>query len=121
MTKRFRACILLAKFFEEANMFDMFEMWRKNMLFSLGAVVYTVEKTGEIIDDFIKKGAETLEKREELFRDIRDKVKKEGGKFEKKVEEQVAKAIEKLDIPTKKDIDDLKKKLDIIAKKMKVD
>lgn len=102
-------------------MFDVYEMWKKSMLFSLGAVAYSVEEAGKIIDDFIKKGTEAVEKSEDVFKEFREKVTKEGGDFEKKVETQVAKTIKKMDIPTKKDIEDLKKKLDTIAAKIKAD
>ncbi len=91
------------------------DMMKKNMLFSMGALAYASEKTMEIVDDFVKKGDEALEKSKEWFKTTT----KGGGVGDKKVNDQVAKTIEKMDIPTRKDFNELKKKLDEIAKKVK--
>jgi len=89
------------------------------MLFGVGLMAYSVEKTGEVVNDMIKKGDETLEKNQKMFKETFDKMKKIEGDIEKKVGEQVVKTLETMNIPTKKDIEELNKKLDLIAKKFK--
>lgn len=99
-------------------MTDMFDLWKKSMLFGLGVLAFTVEKTGEIIDDFVKRGDTVMEENKEFFKDSVERMKKIEETVERKVSEQVAKTFQKLDIPTKKDIEELKKRLDLIAKKI---
>jgi polyhydroxyalkanoate synthesis regulator phasin len=93
---------------------DVFDLMKKSVLFSVGLVAFTVEKTGEIIDDFIKKGDQALEKHQDTI----EKLKKIEADIEEKIKTQVGETLEKMNIPTKKDIDELNKKLDQIAKKI---
>lgn len=93
---------------------DVFDLMKKSVLFSVGLVAFTVEKTGEMIDDFVKRGDEAMEKTRETL----DKMTKTGTDLDEKIKTHINEALEKMDIPTKKDIQELNKKIDQIAKKI---
>lgn len=90
---------------------DMFDWVKKGVLFNVGLVAYTVDKTAELYDDIVKKGDEALEK----FQETTDK---SMADIDEKVKTQVQAILEKMEIPTKKDIQEINKKLDGIAKKV---
>jgi len=93
---------------------DVFDLIKKSVLFNVGVMAFTVEKTSEIIDDFIKRGDQAVDR----YRDTIEKLKKIDTDIEKKIKTQVSETLEKMNIPTKKDIDEINKKLDQIAKKI---
>lgn len=91
---------------------------KKAMLLGLGVISLTKEKAEELVDDLIKRGEVT---REERFK-IVDKLLKEAEKQEEelfgKISETVQKVITDLGLPTKKELDEISKRLEEIEKRI---
>ena len=93
---------------------SMFSLMKKGMLFNVGLMAYTIDKTQEIINDMVKKGDEAVTK----FQDEAEKIKAVDAELDEKIKKQVKEVLSHMDIPTKKDIQELHKKLDQIVKKV---
>jgi polyhydroxyalkanoate synthesis regulator phasin len=91
---------------------------KKAMLLGLGLFSLTKEKAEEFVDDLVKRGEVT---KEERFRMV-DKLLKEAEKQEEellgKISETVQKVITELGLPTKKELDEISKRLEEIEKKI---
>jgi len=91
---------------------------RKAMLLGLGLFSLTKEKAEELVDDLIKRGEVTKEERFKIV----DKLLKEAEKQEEelfgKISETVQKVITDLGLPTKKDLDEISKRLEEIEKRI---
>jgi len=94
------------------------EIIRKAMLLGLGVLSLTKEKAEEMVDELIKRGEVS---REEKFKMV-DKLLKEAEKQEEeltgKINETAQKLITKMGLATKKDLDDISKRLEEIEKRI---
>ena len=94
------------------------DAFKKEMLLGLGVISLTKEKAEEAVDDLIKRGEVS---REERFKMV-DKLLKEAEKQEEelsgKISETVQKAITKIGLATKKDLEDISKRLEEIEKRI---
>lgn len=90
----------------------MVDLLKKVMLAGLGAFAITKEKAEEIVDELIKKGELTEDKRLKTVQDLLDKAREQEDALNAKVAATVKNVLEKLDLPTRKDIARLEKKLD---------
>jgi len=89
----------------------------KNMLLAgLGIISITKEKAEKIAKDLIKSGELSETEEAKFIKDLMTKSEKIGSDIDKKIEEIVEKTLEKLNIPTRKDLDDIKQKLDRLIK-----
>jgi len=93
------------------------DAFKKAMLLGLGVISLTKEKAEEAVDDLIKRGEVS---REERFKMV-DKLLKEAEKQEEelsgKISEIVQKAIAKIGLATKKDLEDVSNRLTEIEKR----
>ncbi len=98
----------------------MTDLIKKMILAGLGALSLSREKAEEISRDLIKRGelAETDEAK--FVRDLMDLVEKNKAGLEEKVEKAVEKAMAKLDIPSRKEINALKEEIGKLTGKDKV-
>ena len=98
----------------------MTDLIKKMILAGLGALSLSREKAEEISRDLIKRGelAETDEAK--FVRDLMDLVAKNKAGLEEKVEKAVEKAMAKLDIPSRKEINALKEEIGKLTGKDKV-
>jgi polyhydroxyalkanoate synthesis regulator phasin len=71
----------------------------------------TEKKIRDLIKDIIKKGKETAEKQQRIFKDLKNKITKSD-------EERIAELLRKSNIPSKEEIDEIRKKLDELAHKI---
>ena len=82
----------------------------------IGAVAMTADKAEKLVNDLIEKGH--IERKES--QDLKNKIIKRGEEarkeLDKKIEKGVRQAMEKLDIPSRKEFNELKKKLKDLAK-----
>ena len=94
---------------------------KKAMLLGLGVISLTKEKAEEAVDDLITRGEVS---REERFKMV-DKLLKEAEKLEEelsgKISETVQKAITKIGLATKKDLEDISKRLAEMEKRISRD
>jgi len=82
----------------------------------IGAVAITKDKAEKIVNSLVEKGEMSHKEGHEL----KDKIIKRGEEarkeLDKKIEKGVQQALEKLNIPTRKEINEIKKKLKDLAK-----
>lgn len=94
----------------------MVDLLKKVILAGLGAFAITKEKAEEIVDELIKKGELTEDKRLKTVQDLLDKAREQEDALNAKVAATVKNVLEKLDLPTRKDIARLEKKIDQLIK-----
>ncbi len=94
----------------------MFDLFKKAVLMGLGAVTITKEKVEQIVDELIKKGELTEGERSKAIRDLLTKAQEQEKAINEKVNTIVKNAIEKLDLPSRKDIERLEEKIDALKK-----
>lgn len=87
------------------------------VLASLGVLSLTREKAENLAKDLIKKGELSETEKAKFVKELMEKAKKHGIEIEGKIEKTVGKTLKKLDIPTRKDLNEIKEKLDKLSKK----
>ena len=98
----------------------MFEMIRKSLLASLGAAVVTKEKVEAATKKWVDDGKISTDEAERLARDLVENGRKQWEEIQSNVSETVRKALENLDIATRKDIDNLTNRIEELEKKISV-
>ncbi|OOP56902.1 MAG: hypothetical protein AYP45_06460 [Candidatus Brocadia carolinensis] len=83
-----------------------------------GALLITKENIEEVIDDMVKKGEIKKEEAKAQANELFKKVLSSKQELESKIEKIVENALHKLDIPTRKELQQMQKKLDEIIKRM---
>lgn len=94
---------------------DIFE---KAISLGFGALLITKENVEEIINDMVKKGEIKKDEAKVQMKEIFDTVLSSKKEIESKVEEVVEKVLHKLDIPTRKELKQMEKKLEEIIKRL---
>lgn len=82
-----------------------------------GAIAITKEKAEKIVEELVKKGEVTKKDKPEFVKNLVEKGKEGRAEIEKLVEKSMTNVLNKLNIPTKSDIDALMKKIDRLGKK----
>ena len=85
----------------------------------MGTVVFTQEKIEQAIRTLEKKGEIGKKEAEKLIEELTQKGKDIKKEFQQKVEEAVKNALKKMDIPTRKEVEEIKKELEELKKKIK--
>jgi len=87
------------------------------VLTGLGVLSLTREKAENLAKDLIRKGELSETEETKFVKDLMKKAEKAGGEIEEKIEKTVGKILKNLNIPTRKDLDEIKQKLDKLSKK----
>jgi len=95
----------------------MSDLIRKTILAGLGALALTREKAEKLAKDLVKRGELTKTEEAKFVKDLMKKAEKSRVEAEKRIEKIVEKTLIKLNIPTRKELDALKAKIDKLAKK----
>ena len=80
----------------------------------------TEEKANELIYELYKKGKIGSKEARKLAFEWTEKAKKSTSALQKKMDGQIHQAIRKLNIPTRKEIEDIKKRLNALEKTKKL-
>jgi poly(hydroxyalkanoate) granule-associated protein len=103
---------------------------RRVLLASVGVVALTIEEMGELVDKLVERGEIAEQEGKKLISEIKEKRKKKTDeeikeKRKKKTDEaedvattRMREMMDKMDIPTKSDIDELSKKVSALSKKV---
>jgi len=94
----------------------MLDLLKKAVLMGLGVITLTKEKVEQIVDELIKKGELTEDERSKAVRDLLTKIEEQEKALNEKISSMVKNSIEKLDIPSRKDIEKLERKIDELKK-----
>jgi|GEM_PF-2708149 len=91
---------------------------KKGLLASLGFIAITREKAQQIAQELIKKGEASSKDIGALANAILEKARKGREAIELKIEEIIKKIIEKMDLPSRKELEELKKEIEKLKKKV---
>lgn len=92
----------------------LFGIVRKALLAGLGAQ----EKVKELVDELVKKGELNKSQGAKIIRAWTERANKKREDISKSVSELICKTIEKMNLPTKDDIEELNRKIENLSKKL---
>jgi len=95
----------------------MQEFIKKMMMFGVGLAAMTREKTEELVRELVKKGEMSEKEGKQLVNDLMEKSKKMTREIETKTEEMVTSTLKRLNIPTRKELDELRERVDRLEKR----
>ena len=94
----------------------MFDLIKKTMLAGVGLAAMTREKIEETIDELVKKGKLSEKEGKEIVEELIEKSKTAKKDLEEKIEKIVTKSLKKLNIPTRDELTEIKKKIERLEK-----
>ena len=77
------------------------------------------EKVGELIDELVEKGELSESQGAKIVKECSEKVSQSGGDFSKSITELINKTLEKMNIPTRDEVEELNKKVKSLSSKIK--
>jgi polyhydroxyalkanoate synthesis regulator phasin len=93
----------------------VFESIRRALMAGLGVQ----EKVKELVDELVKKGELSEAQAAKLVKEWTDKVSKSGDDLGKSITELINKSLEKMNIPTRSEVEKLNKKLQSVSARLK--
>jgi poly(hydroxyalkanoate) granule-associated protein len=102
----------------EKNQSQMAEMLRKVMLATIGAAVIAQEEIEALINRMIERGEIAEKDGKKLMHEMMDKRKSKTIKVEDEINKNIADVLERMNIPTRTDIDALSQKINGLSKKI---
>ncbi len=94
------------------------ESLRRVLLASVGVVALTIEEIGELVDKLVERGEIAEQEGKKLVIEIKEKRKKKTDEAEDMASSRMREMMDKMDIPTKSDIEDLSAKIATLSKKV---
>ena len=91
------------------------EVFQKILMAGLGVP----EKINEVVDELVKKGELSESQGANLVRECTEKVNRTGDEINKTVSDLIDRALEKMNIPKRDEVDKLNKKLVALSTKVK--
>jgi poly(hydroxyalkanoate) granule-associated protein len=101
---------------EEVN--PLLGMARKVLLAGMGAVVLTQEEMEKFVARLVERGEIAEKDGKKLVQDVLAKRKKEAQKAEDELSKRIEEQLDRLNIPTKSDIEALSAKITALTKKV---
>jgi len=95
----------------------MSDLFKKTILAGLGALSLSREKAEEIAKELIARGEVAKSEEAKFVKDLLDVVEKNKTGLEEKMEKAVEKVLTRLDIPTRKELNELKEEISRLTKK----
>jgi poly(hydroxyalkanoate) granule-associated protein len=89
----------------------MSELIQKMFLAGLGAMALTKEKVEELVNDLVKRGEVAKKDQSKLLDEMLNAVEKGKQEISAFVHKEIEKALQTLDIPTRSEFEELKKKV----------
>lgn len=97
---------------------SILESLRRVLLASVGIIALTIEEAGDLVDKLVERGEIAEQEGKKLINEIKEKRKTKTDEAEEVASTRVREALDRMDIPTKADIDDLSKKINALSKKV---
>ena len=94
------------------------ESLRRVLLASVGVVALTIEEVGELVDKLVERGEIAEQEGKKLVTEIKEKRKKKTDQAEVMASSRIREMMDKMDVPTKSDIEDLSAKIATLSKKV---
>lgn len=95
-----------------------FELSRRVLLAGVGAMALAQDEIEAFVDKLVERGEIAEKDGRKLVKELAEKRKKRMAEAEDEVGRRVSVALEKLNVPTKADIESLNEKLAALAKKL---
>ncbi len=102
----------------EKNQSQMVEMLRKVMLATIGAAAIAQEEVEALINRLIERGEIAEKDGKKLMHEMMDKRKSRTIKVEDEINKNISDVLERMNIPTRTDIDALSQKINGLSKKI---
>jgi poly(hydroxyalkanoate) granule-associated protein len=96
----------------------LFDIARKVLLASIGAMALAQDEVEDFVNRLVDRGEIAEKDGRKLVKEIIDRRKKERGKVEGGVSKRVEEALDRLNVPTKADIEALSEKIAALTKKI---
>jgi poly(hydroxyalkanoate) granule-associated protein len=97
----------------------MLDYIRKMTLAGAGLAIMTTEKIQELMEELVKKGEMTEKEAREAVSDFVEKSRQARKDLEDKIEQMAKDLLNRMNIPTRKEIDEIKERLASLEKKGK--
>jgi poly(hydroxyalkanoate) granule-associated protein len=97
---------------------QMVEMLRKVMLATIGAAVIAQEEIEALINRLVERGEIAEKDGKKLMHEMMDKRKSSTEKVEDEINKNITDVLERMNIPTRTDIDALSQKINGLSKKI---
>jgi polyhydroxyalkanoate synthesis regulator phasin len=94
----------------------MFDLLKKTVWLGAGLALMTTEKVEEAVAEIVKKGQLTEKEGRELATELVEKSKKAKKELGEKVEKIINQTLEKLKIPSRKEIEELRARVERLEK-----
>ncbi len=95
----------------------MFEFIKKMIFIGAGLASMTAEKIEEAVAEIVKRGEISEKQGRELVQELKERAGKSRKELGERVEKMIEEALQKLKIPTRKEIEDLRARLERLEKK----
>jgi len=94
----------------------MFELLKKTIWLGAGLAVMTAEKIEEAVAEIVKKGHLSEKEGKELVADLIEKSQKAKKELAEKVEKIITLALQKMNIPSRKEMEELRSRVERLEK-----
>ena len=95
-----------------------YQLARKVLLAGLGAVAMTQEEMERFVAKLVERGELAEQDGKKLVRDVVEKRKKQTQKAEDELDSRLKEVLDRMNVPTKSDIDALSAKITALTKKV---
>lgn len=97
---------------------SILESLRRVLLASVGVVALTLEEIGDLVDKLVERGEIAEQEGKKLVNEIKEKRQKKTDEAEDLASSRMREILDKMDIPTKSDVDALSAKIATLSKKV---
>ena len=103
---------------EDKERMSLVEALRKVLLASIGAVALAQEEMEDLVNKLVDRGEIAEKEGRSLVRDVVEKRKKEAKKAQGELDSRIEGVLERMNVPTKSDIEALSTKITALTKKI---
>lgn len=96
----------------------MYEASRRLLLAAIGAVAYAQDEVEDFIDRLVERGEIAEKDGTQLVKEMLEKRSEKRSSIEAEVNKRMQQTMEQLNVPTKKDIEELSAKIAALTKKV---
>lgn len=89
----------------------MLDLVKKTLLIGAGLAVMTTEKMKDLTDELVKKGEISEKEAREALAELKKKSQQAKKEWEGKIEGSVRSIMNRMDIPSRKELDELRERL----------
>jgi poly(hydroxyalkanoate) granule-associated protein len=103
---------------EEKELNPFFDAARKVLLAAIGAVALAQEEIEDFVNKLVDRGEIAEKDGKKLVRELMERRKKEAEKAEEELSKSVESVLDRMNVPSKADIDALSEKITALTKKI---